>query len=160
MRVYARMRHYVPEALGVLCCVGLGLVMAGGTSSEGAWYNQLIKPPFHPPNFVFAPVWSTLYTFMGVAGGRIWRVRHRWPWCFELFSLQFLLNIAWTPLFFVLHRIDLALYNIVFLWSCVMVLIVMMRMEKVVLWLLMPYALWLSFATVLNYTVCLLNCAL
>lgn len=157
MRVYARMRHCVPEALGIFCCVGLGLLSGMGASSDGAWYNQLVKASFHPPSAVFAPVWSILYTLMGIAGGRIWRVRHRFPWWFELFSLQLLLNIAWTPLFFILHRIDLALYDMALLWSCVMVMVILMRRDKVVLWTLIPYALWLSFAAVLNYVLCLLN---
>ena len=160
MRVYARMRHYVPEAIGVFCCVGLGMLSGVGVASEGAWYNQLVKAPFHPPSFVFAPVWNTLYTLMGVAGGRIWRMRHRRPWWFELFSLQFLLNIAWTPLFFMLHRIDLALYDIVLLWSCLMIMLVLMRRDKLVFWLLVPYAMWTTFAVVLNYMQCMLNCAL
>ncbi len=125
-----------------------------------AWYAALAKPAWNPPGWVFAPVWTTLYGLMGVAAWLVWR-RGGWrtrrgP--LTLFVAQLALNALWTPLFFGLHRIDLALLDILLLGAAIVATIVLFRRtSRVAAWLLAPYLLWVSFASVLTFTIWRLN---
>lgn len=135
------------------------LVAANGAFSS--WYPALQKPSFTPPSWIFGPVWTVLYILMGVAAFLIWQrglghraVRMALIW----FLVQLALNAAWSPVFFGLHRIGWALLVIVLLW--VAIAGTMHRFFRISLpagWLLVPYLLWVSFATVLNASIWSLN---
>jgi translocator protein len=128
--------------------------------STGGWYEGLVKPAWNPPAWLFGPVWSLLYVMMAVAAWLVWR---EGGWRTQrralfLFLLQWLLNALWTPLFFGLHRPDLALAEILLLWlALVATLLVFWRVRPLAGLLLVPYLAWSSFAALLNFTLWRLN---
>lgn len=141
-----------------LACFAAPLVSIWARPDD--WYATLTKPIWNPPNWVFGPVWTTLYALMGVAAWLVWRrggwraQRRRLGW----FTAQLVLNALWTPLFFGLHRLDLALLEIVVLWSAIVATIVAFaRTNTVAAWLLAPYLAWVSFASVLTFALWQLN---
>lgn len=133
-----------------LLCLGLGT--ASGLSTVGGadgWYQALAKPPGTPPPWLFGPVWSVLYLLMGVALGRLF-FRKAWS-AVWVFVIQFALNLMWTPVFFGAHRIDVALAVIAAIWfSLVSTIQLARKSDKVSAWLLVPYWIWVSYATYLN----------
>jgi len=136
--------------------VGGGLVI-GYATAPGAWYASLAKPPFNPPNWIFAPVWTTLYVLIAIAGWRTWR-RERSGSAMRLWWAQLALNFLWTPVFFAAHRIDLALIVIVLLlFAIVAFMIASGRKDAVATSLFAPYAAWVGFATLLNASLLWLN---
>jgi tryptophan-rich sensory protein len=132
----------------------------GSAWGPGEWYAQLRKPSWNPPGWVFGPVWTALYTSMAVAVWMVWRRvqgRERRLPC-GLFLAQLALNALWTPLFFGLHRPDLALVNIVLLWFAIIATsAAFWRVHRLAALLLVPYLMWVSFATFLNFTLWRLN---
>ncbi|MDD5251171.1 MAG: tryptophan-rich sensory protein [Patescibacteria group bacterium] len=131
------------------------------TPSIPTWYAGLVKPALNPPNWVFGPVWTTLFLLMGVAAFLIWRqgmkrqdVRH----ALEIFGIQLLLNTLWSIIFFGLHDPGAALIDIAALWVAIMgTMVLFHRVSKLAAWLLLPYILWVSFAGYLNYSIWTLN---
>ena len=133
---------------------------AGGVltaSSVGTWYPDLIKPPLNPPNWVFAPVWTTLYTVLAIVGWRIWMrpELHSQPY-FKLwrgfYGLNALLNVAWSATFFGLQSPLFGLITIVLLLDAIAILIWLTgRLDKTSALLLLPYLAWVGFATYLNF---------
>ncbi len=125
-----------------------------------SWYAALVKPSWNPPGWVFGPVWTTLYILMAVAAWLVWR-RGGWRGqrrALSWFCAQLALNALWTPLFFGLHRIDLALGEILLLWVAILATIgAFARSSRVAAWLLAPYLAWVSFATFLTFTLWNLN---
>lgn len=127
----------------------------------GAWYAQLEKPPWNPPSWVFGPVWTVLYTLMGVAAWIVWHrsggVRFaRVP--LGLFLFQLVLNGLWSALFFGLHRPGLAFAEIVVLWGAILATtIAFWRRQSTAGLLLLPYLAWVTFAGVLNAAIWQLN---
>jgi translocator protein len=124
------------------------------------WFADLAKPSWNPPNWLFGPVWSALYLSMGIAAWLVWQqggwVKQKQP--LTLFLIQLVLNAIWTPLFFGLHRIDWAMVEIVFLWLAVVATIIgFWRARPVAGYLLVPYLMWISFATCLNFAIWRLN---
>ena len=148
---------FVFVALCLLVSAAGGMVTA---TSVDTWYQALAKPSFNPPDWVFAPVWTTLYFLMGVSGWRIWRRRalRATRGALALFGLQLFLNFAWSVLFFGFQRIDLALIDIVILFVAIVAnMILFWRIERLATLLLVPYAAWVVFAIVLNVSIWLLN---
>lgn len=156
------MKLWVKLLLCVLIVNALGAVGAIFTMrSLHDWYDALVKPPGVPPNSVFGPVWTVLYTMMGIAFALVW---HRTPvgppkqaalWTF---FAQFLLNLAWTPLFFGAHLIGVGLIVIVALWIMILLTILKFRpLDRLAAFLLIPYLLWISYATYLNAGIFILN---
>lgn len=126
----------------------------------GEWYATLKKPSWNPPDWIFGPVWSALYTMMAVAAWLVWQrggfVAQRRP--LALFLAQLGLNALWTPLFFGLHRPGLAFAEIVLLWVAIAAtLAAFRRVNQAAAWLLAPYLVWVSFAAVLNFEMWRLN---
>ena len=117
------------------------------------------KPSFSPPDYVFGPVWFVLYITIGIAGVNIYENRKRDPVSLFVFAAQLLLNFAWTFLFFGLHRPDLALIDIILLFLTILYLVVspLFDSKKTSNLILVPYLLWVGFATVLNYSIFMLN---
>lgn len=145
--------------LKILICVLVINVLgaAGAIFTSGSlkdWYALLEKPPGVPPNWVFGPVWTTLYAMIGlslalfwhqVKAGRAKTVALRW------FFSQMVLNLAWTPLFFGAHLLGVALVVIVLMLVAILITLVLFRRQhKLAGRLLIPYAIWVSYATYLN----------
>jgi tryptophan-rich sensory protein len=132
----------------------------GGLFPPGEWYASLKKPSWNPPGWVFGPVWTALYAMMAVAAWLVWK---RGGWAAQrrllmLFLAQLILNAAWTPLFFGLHRPGLAFAEIVLLWLAIAATLAAFRpVNRVAAWLLAPYLAWVSFAAGLNFTLWRLN---
>jgi translocator protein len=132
----------------------------GALFLPGEWYAALKKPSWNPPNWIFGPVWTALYTIMAVAAWFVWR---RGGWAAQrrpllVFLAQLALNAAWTPLFFGLHRPGLAFAEIVLLWLAIAAtLAAFCSVSRAAAWLLVPYLAWVSFAAVLNFTLWRLN---
>jgi tryptophan-rich sensory protein len=150
------MKRFGPLTLFLLLVVGGGLAI-GFLTAPGEWYAGLAKPPFNPPNWVFAPVWTVLYVLIAVAGWRTFE-RDRSSWPMKLWWAQLVLNFLWSPVFFAAHRIGLALLVILLLLAAILAFLVMSwRQSRVAAWLFAPYAAWVAFAAVLNGSIWLLN---
>jgi len=118
------------------------------------WYGTLPRPAWTPPNWLFGPVWTLLYTLMAIAAWLVWRragvTAVAVP--LTLFAVQLAFNLAWTLLFFGLHRVGLAFLDIVLLWLAILATLIMCwRVTPVAGWLLLPYLLWVSYASTLNF---------
>jgi tryptophan-rich sensory protein len=150
-------------ALLIALCLCYGAAAIGGLSGGGAgggWYADLVKPPWTPPSWVFGPVWTVLYGMMAVAAWLVWIRRHHQPVAVPLtaFALQLVLNATWSPLFFGLHRVDLASADLVLLWGVLVVTVwLFLRRCAIAGLLLMPYLLWVTFAAALNFAIWRLN---
>lgn len=138
-------------------------IAASATSvfvSTDGWYAGLLKPPWNPPGWLFGPVWTLLYTMMAVAAWLVWR-EGGWKAqkrALGLYLVQWALNALWTPLFFRLHWPGLAFAEILALDMAVLAtLIALWRVKRLAGALMVPYALWLGFATILNCTIWRLN---
>ena len=130
----------------------------GAQFEPGGWYAGLSKPPLTPPNWVFAPVWSLLYLGIAVAGWLVWRTRPGVWMPLTLWGVQLVLNAMWSPLFFGLHRPDLALLEIaVLLFAAAATALVFYRIRRLAGLLFLPYVAWVGFATYLNAGLWLLN---
>jgi len=153
-----RLKLYRAELLVSCACLALGMASGyTGSAGEPTWYANLVKPSFNPPNWVFAPVWTVLYLMLGIALVKLWQQRLTHPWPLRLFIFQFACNLLWTPLFFYYQRIDLALLNIILLWSTLLLLLWQVRKNTLILGLLLPYTLWISFALSLTLAIYNLN---
>lgn len=127
-------------------------------SAIPTWYATLNKPVFAPPNFIFGPVWIILYTLMGISLYLIYFGKKKNKNLIYLFLAQLFFNAIWTPVFFGLHNLLLALLIIIILWILILLCIIKFyRVNKLASELLIPYLLWVSFATALNYQFFILN---
>ncbi len=142
----------------------LATLLVGGVASYvtspniDTWYAGLNKPDFNPPNWVFAPVWAGLYILMAVAAWRVWKIAGLSSMPLKLYGAQLVLNFLWSILFFGLHRIDLALFDIFALWVLVMATAkAFHRRDALAGLMFLPYLAWVGFAMALNYTLFELN---
>jgi benzodiazapine receptor len=147
--------------ISLLLPLSLGAIAGMFTSqSVPEWYATLNRPSFNPPNWIFGPVWTSLYILMGISFFLIWKqeaskVRNR---AILIFLLQLLLNFAWSFIFFFFNLIGLALVEIILLWiSIVMMLVVFYKIKPEASYINIPYLLWVTFATVLNASYYILN---
>ena len=148
---------YVIAILICLAVAGIaGFVTIGAVNS---WYLTLNKPSWNPPNYLFGPVWTTLYILMGIAWGMIWNSNStEKPKAMQFFIIQLVFNFFWSITFFGMKNISLALFDILALWTMILLtIIVFNRINKKAAALLIPYILWVSFATILNFTIWRLN---
>jgi len=142
------------------CALCLATAGTGLFVSIDGWYAGLHKPAWNSPAWIFGPVWTVLYLMMGVAAWLVWR---EGGWKIRqgplgLFLGQLLLNAIWTPLFFGMQQMGLALIDIALLWlSLGATLIAFWRVSRPAGWLLVPYLAWVSFAAVLNFTLWRMN---
>ena len=123
------------------------------------WYEYLTKPSFAPPNWIFAPMWVTLYLAMGIAVYLNWISNNKQSkYNVRLFFIHLLFNFIWTPVFFGLKNLGLALIVILLLMYLIVLMIVKFwRVNKVSSILLIPYLIWVAFASLLNYYYWILN---
>jgi tryptophan-rich sensory protein len=150
-------------ALTVALLLCFAVAGAGGwitSASLADWYPALKKPSFNPPNAVFGPVWSVLYTLMAVAAWLVWRQadRNEARRPLALFALQLGLNLGWSILFFGLRSPGLAVGEIVILWGAIVAtLTAFWRVSAPAGALLVPYIAWVTFAAALNVAIWRLN---
>lgn len=147
-------------ALPISLAASLAVSAIGGritATSVGDWYQALIKPPLNPPDWIFAPVWITLYILMAIAAWRAWKHGGTGR-ALRIYVLQLALNLGWTCLFFGLQQPTLALIEIVILLAAILWTVVAFRAhDRIAAWLLAPYALWVAFAMYLNAGIVALN---
>jgi len=144
-------------ALFILLVVGIGWAI-GVTNLPGAWYAGLQKPPFNPPNWIFAPTWTVLYVMIAVAGWRTYLQEETTALPMQLWLAQMILNFLWSPVFFTLHHMTFALAIILTLLAVIAGFIwVQWDENRVAAVLFIPYAVWVAFASLLNYSIYRLN---
>lgn len=131
-----------------------------GSGADDPWFAELVKPAIYPPPITFGIVWSILYAVMGFALALVcsaWGARWR-PWAVLAFLVQFVLNLAWSPVFFARHDIQLALVLLVAIDIALLVTIwLFWKVRRSAAWLMLPYLGWVLFATVLNWQFLELN---
>ncbi len=145
----------------IVVSLGAGGLGAIATTPEiDGWYKTITKPTWNPPDYVFGPVWTTLFITMAIAGWLAWK-----PAGFKaamvplsLFGIQLVLNVAWSWVFFGLHQPGWAVIEIMVLWAVILATtMAFFRSSKVAGWLMVPYLAWVSFASVLNVAIWRLN---
>lgn len=146
----------------VSVCLLTGFLGSFATmDSVNTWYADLSRPSFTPPDWAFGVVWPILYIMMGISAFLIWNKgidSKQARVALGLFVLQLVLNGLWTPIFFGLHMMALALAEIILLWVAILMMILAFwRISKVATCLLIPYILWVSFAIALNAALWHLN---
>ena len=144
----------IPVAVGAIS----GFFTATGVES---WYQTINKPSWNPPGWIFGPVWTTLYVMMGIAFFLVWKSDSSdilKKTAITLFTIQLVLNFFWSFIFFDQHQIGWALVEIIAMWIFILLTIFAFgNVSKLAAWLLVPYISWVSFATILNYTIWKLN---
>lgn len=140
-------------AAAAMLVAGLGAL----TTELGPWYYRLHKPAWQPPDWLFGPVWTAIFSLAALAGILYWNDRTQRNDRLQIvaaFALNAFLNTFWSLLFFRLKRPDWALLEVGFLWLSVAFLIVLLaRGSRVAPWLLVPYLIWVGFAAVLNWKI-------
>ncbi len=157
------MNKYTKILVCVASCLAIGF-LSGQVTKDAiiTWYPTIIKPSFNPPNWIFAPVWSLLFTFMGIAAGLVWAkiddnkevVRK----ALIFFVIQLALNALWSFLFFGLQNPMLALIEIILLWLMIYETYNQFsKIDKNAGYLFVPYLAWVGFALILNANIWWLN---
>jgi len=155
------LRKDIPGLLAWLgVCFTTAAIGSAASIQAGPFYMQLLRPEWAPPPGVFGPVWSVLFAMMGVAAWLVWRSAGfraaRIP--LSLFLIHLAVNALWSWLFFAWHRGGLAFADILLLWILIAAMVVMFwRVRPLAGVLLLPYLLWISFATALNFALWQLN---
>lgn len=150
------MLRYLSLLLFLILVVGGGSLI-GVANVPGEWYRSLQKPFFNPPGELFAPVWTTLYVMIAIAGWRIW-TRRDTRGAMTLWWVQLGLNFLWSPIFFTLQSPGLALVVIVVLLATILAFIrIAWLRDRMAALLFVPYAAWVTFATALNFAIFQLN---
>lgn len=149
----------------LIISIALPLILgsvAGMFTSQSVpdWYAALNKPAFNPPGWIFGPVWTLLYLLMGISFFMVWKqekdkLRNL---AILIYSVQLLLNFAWSFIFFYFKLIGLALVEIVLLWCAIILMLVLFKKVKpIAAYINIPYLLWVSFAAILNAAYYILN---
>ena len=127
-------------------------------SFKEPWYSLLIKPSYNPPDWIFAPVWTTLYLMMTVAIWIFWHSKGKNMDTVYIYFIHLIINTTWSVVFFIFHKIFLALVVLVILIFLIIVLIVRFkRVNMVSYYLMIPYLLWCCYALILNFSLFILN---
>lgn len=157
----AMLNKYVSLCLWIIMLISIGTIIGISTQTEvSSWYVHINRSPLTPPGFVFSIAWTFLYGMIGACGWMIWRAHsfHQLPQIKILFIFQLLFNWAWTPLFFKMHFIGIALLclNLIIIMVMAIIYQCFRPLKKVSLFLL-PYLMWLLFASYLNFYIWLNN---
>ena len=127
-------------------------------SFKEPWYSLLIKPSFNPPDWIFAPVWTTLYLMMTIAIWIFWHSKGRNMNTVYIYFIHLIINTTWSVVFFIFHKIFFSLIILIILIFLIIILIIRFRRVNVVSYYLMiPYLLWCCFALILNMSLLILN---
>ena len=148
--------------LFVILCLLLGNGLGGYFTfiSVETWYQTINKPNFNPPDWIFAPVWTTLYIFMGISIWLIWKSNSSKNRTLGIiiFCLQFFFNIFWTYLFFGIQKIGASFFEIIILIFLILLNInYFFKTNKIESYLLVPYLLWVIYASILTFNIWILN---
>lgn len=161
MSTFTRTDFRTPRAwllLGafLVIVIAVGSVI-GVSTAPGAWYASLQKPPFNPPNWIFAPVWFTLYVLIAIAGWRVF-MRDARSVPMRFWYGQMVLNWLWSPVFFAMQMLWPAFVVVAAMLAAIVGFIVTAwRFDRTSALLFIPYAAWVSFASLLNLSVAILN---
>ena len=177
--------NFLKLITSIIICEAAGIIGSIFTApSVKDWYPYLLKPSFNPPDWLFAPVWTILFLLMGISlylvrakkwesnvsseekkekawnpiSTKLWRGEWREENAIMIFYLQLVLNILWSIIFFGFRAFDIAFIEILMLWFAILYTIInFYRISKPAGYLLIPYLLWVSFASVLNFYIWWLN---
>ncbi|UOE50822.1 tryptophan-rich sensory protein [Mucilaginibacter sp. SMC90] len=154
--------QFFPYLISLLIVLFIGFVASMVTRPEIAgWYSTLKKASFNPPPWLFAPVWTAIYIMIATAAYLVWKHRSRKPAYIiarSVYFIQLILNFSWSIVFFGMHQVAIAMVVIILLWLSIMVNINWFnKFNRTAAWLLVPYLLWVSFASVLNVSIYFLN---
>lgn len=168
-------KHFLKLVVAIGASLSAGIIGSVFTAPAiPGWYAGLVRPALNPPSWIFGPVWTTLYVLMGIAAFLIWREydkltlseveglviqrKRQIKIALGVFGLQLLFNASWSVVFFGLQNPGWALANIVALWFVIMwTMVLFYAISRPAAYLLVPYILWVSFATYLNYALWILN---
>ena len=151
------------KSIKLILCILLPLLVGGvsgyfTSQSIPNWYVYLNKPSFNPPNYLFGPVWTLLYILMGISFYLVINKPNVNWLLVGIFITQLILNFFWSFIFFNAHNLGLALVEIIILWASILAMIILFyKTNKWAAILNIPYLLWVSFATLLNYSIYSLN---
>ena len=153
-----KFHNFFKLVISILICQSAGIIGSIFTANSiPTWYAELAKPKFNPPNWIFAPVWTTLFVLMGIAAFLVWSKglgRRDVKMALGIFVTQLVLNTLWSIIFFGLQNPGLAFIEILLLWLVILATIMAFyKISKPAAWLLAPYILWVSFAVYLNYSI-------
>ena len=153
------MNKWIKLIVSILICQIAGIIGSIFTTpSITTWYADLQQPAFSPPNWVFGPVWITLYTLMGISLYLVWNKKNNVKIPLTLFFIQLILNSIWSIIFFGLQNPFYALIEIIILWITILLTIISFyKISKKASLLLLPYIIWVTVATTLNYYIWILN---
>jgi len=148
--------------IAIILCESVGIISGLlASANNNPWFDALNKPTWNPPAYLFGPVWTTLYLLMGISLGIIWNNKATEPnkrKAYFLFALQLFLNFWWSIIFFHFHSPAFALLDIILMVVIIIITIfTFSNFSKLAAWLLVPYISWVSFATILNFTIWNLN---
>jgi len=157
-----KLNNFLKLVIAIVASQLAGLIGSVFTiSAIPTWYAAIQKPSFSPPNWIFGPAWTTLYLLMGVAAFLVWRhgfERKEVKTALTIFGGQLVLNTLWSIIFFGLHNPLWAFIEIIVLWLAILgTIIVFYKISRPAAYLLLPYILWVSFASVLNFSILILN---
>lgn len=144
----------------IVLCQAVGFLGARWTAPAiPSWYRGLRKPPFNPPAWVFGPVWTLLYLLMAIAAWRVSLAESPLRTAaLTLFAAQLALNLLWSWLFFRLHNVRAAFFELAALWLAIAATLgVFSQIDTPAAWLMAPYLAWVTFAAILNAAICKLN---
>lgn len=156
------MKNWMKLVISIGIPVAVGAIAGLFTNTEiNTWYQDIDKPTWQPPGWVFGPVWTLLYVLMGVAFYLVWKSNapaKAKRMAITLWVIQLVFNFFWSFIFFRQHQIDWALAEILVLWFFILLTIIYFsRISKLAAWLMVPYISWVSFASLLTYAIYQLN---
>lgn len=153
------MKKWLKFLLAIIISFLAGAIGAIFTSKTvSTWYLELNKPFFNPPGWVFGPVWNILFLLIGISLYLVWDKLKKEKLALTFFSTQWVLNIAWSFLFFYLEKPLYAFIEIILLWTAILFTIIYFyKINKKAGYLLIPYLAWVTFAAILNLSIVLLN---
>lgn len=154
-------KSILPLLISILIVFSFGFIGSFFTTpSIATWYAFINKPSFSPPNWLFAPAWTLLYILMAIAAFLIWQKRDnpKTKQALIFYGIQLVLNAFWSIIFFGMHNPGLALLEIIILWLFILIILIKFyKINKTAGLLFIPYLLWVSFASILNYAIWILN---
>ncbi|MDD5639768.1 MAG: tryptophan-rich sensory protein [Candidatus Pacebacteria bacterium] len=156
-----KIQKYIKPLIFIAGCLAIGFLSSWfAGESIVVTYLSLTRPVFAPPSWIFAPVWTILYIMMGISLYFVWEKRkeHKINTALTLFFVQLFLNFLWTIIFFRWNNLSLAFYEIfILLLTIVFTIFYFKKISKMAAYLLVPYALWVFFATILTFSIFYLN---
>lgn len=154
-------KEVIKLLVSIVLPLSLGAIAGMFTSqSVSGWYETLNRPSFNPPNWIFGPVWTTLYILMGISLYLIWKqdVSKERNRAILVFLVQLILNFCWSFIFFYFNLIGIALLEIILLWINILIMLVLFyRIRPLAAYINIPYFIWVTFATILNASYYFLN---